>query len=116
MPKAAEPMMNIDVSTPICDLDGRPLPIDGTEGAPAMKLGHVLIRVALQPPMEGAKPYTAAQQTVRYNIAMDIHVAMATPPHTVEMEPAVVREMSEEVARFFAPVIAGPAIRAMTAK
>lgn len=112
MPKSVS-TVSIDVTIPICDLDGTPLPMEAKEGAPTMVLGHILIRTALQPPMEGAKAYTAAQQTARYNIAMDVHEALKQEPHTIEMEPGAIAELKEEIARFFAPAVAGPALRAL---
>lgn len=107
--------MQIDVSTVLKGIDGEPLPLEQQNpalppdpDAKKMTLGDILAFVLLAPPAHG-KTYSQHQQVARYDLAITIHKArtLAEFGAVVEIDATMAADLKSDIARMYAPIIAG---------
>jgi hypothetical protein len=103
--------MKLNVMTPICDLEGKPLKTnhrdaeDKTQSVD-MVLADVLIQVSLMSAAPN-KPYTPKQQIMRYNLALDAHKARSIEGHIIKISAEVAAEIKDGISLMYTPIVAG---------
>lgn len=123
--------MKLDVTTPLLAIDGTPIwskppvfkenpkklnePEMVTEGVP-MILADVLINCALEPPPQGAKPYTREQHVARYEMALGAEKAKKLDPPVIEINSTTAAWIIADVERLYRTIVAGQVIPMLDGK
>ena len=121
--------MKLNVDMTLTDFTGKPLPSNNQPAPPPpgstppttpeppapMLLAEVLTTVLMMAPAPG-QSYTPDQQVKRYNLAFAIHKAKSEAPYEVEITAEEALMIKADLARAFAPIVAGRVIPLLDGK
>jgi hypothetical protein len=114
--------MQLDVNTPINNLDGEPLKIGSVTDKDADKetkeetltLGHILINAALTP--SSNKTYSGEEHVTRFQLALTAQKARTAKPSTIEVSAEAAAFIKGDISRVYAPLIAGQVLPMLDGK